>query len=1055
MSFIMHRIFFRRISSLALLFFIYASSLLGQTTSLVQPQTLSGNILLLYSYGHGGRGIAVFDDGFISTLSAAGVDSNSLYFEYLDLERNKADAQYRSRIQDLLRRKYADRHIDLVITVQQPALGFLLNEGQTIAHDAPVITVQAPTPTTPEAGDRKIHSQLAQFDIKGTLGRALDLFPKTQRVVFVSGSSEADRKMAADAASIASPWQGKLELEFTVGLSLKAILQRVATLPPNTIILFTQYNRDTDGHIRASYEVEGMVVKSANAPVFGLYDFNLRNGGIGGAVVSVKKLGESTGQLALDLLQGELKLTQSVTNTSNDVIPMFDWQQIKRWGADPSVLPANTLFINRPPTLWGQYKEYVIVVTLTILLLSVLIISLIYQNRQRRLAEAHSRLLVEEAPDTILVLDADTRLVIDANPSAEKLFGCSRAELLKGGLFRFYDSNQPDAASIEVTRETNFKRALSGERIQVERALRSFDGRNLFCELRLSRLPHKRHQLLRISILDITQRKEAEDALQDNYEVLNSVLTTARDGFWRVDFQGCLLGVNPAYCRQSGYKREELVGMRVSDLEALDRSTDIAQRIERIIKDGSDFFESKHRRKNGSIWDVEVSITYHASKGGEFFVFLRDITERKAAEVELEKHRNHLEEQVSLRTRELELAKNSAESANLAKSVFLSNMSHEIRTPLNGIIGMANILKREGVTPKQSDRLAKIDTSAEHLLSTINDILDLSKIEAGKVVLEEAPVSIDSLLANVKSILGARAQDKGLLLRIDTDSLPPGLQGDPTRLQQALLNYVTNAIKFTETGSITLRTFKLDENAESVDVRFEVQDTGIGIAPETLSRLFTAFEQADNSTTRNYGGTGLGLTITRRLAELMGGKAGVESTPGVGSTFWFTARLIKTTSLGAKPLPAITDAEKIIRQHHQGRCILIVDDEPLNLEVAQFILEDVGLAVDTAEDGLHALGKVRENSYAAILMDMQMPNLDGLKATQQIRKHPGCQETPILAMTANAFAEDKARCLEAGMNDFIAKPFNPEVLYAILLKWLERRSDYSNDRRVRNDRIGD
>ena len=433
----------------------------------------------------------------------------------------------------------------------------------------------------------------------------------------------------------------------------------------------------------------------------------------------------------------------------------------------------------------------------------------------------------------------------------------------------------------------------------------------------------------------------------------------------------------------------------------------------------------------------------------------RFISERRVVEAELEQHPYHLEELVSSRTRELALAKDAAEAANLAKSTFLANMSHEIRTPLNGIVGMTHILRRGDITAVQADRLDKIDTSADHLLRTINDILDLSKIEAGKVVLEDAPVVISSLLADVRSMMGERAQARGLQLHIETDSFPPNLLGDPTRLQQALLNYVANAIKFTEAGRISLRASILEESAESVQLRFEVQDTGIGISPETVSRLFAAFEQADNSTTRNYGGTGLGLAITRKLAELMGGEAGVDSTPGVGSTFWFTARLTKTTSSEITPTPDITDVEEIIRQHHQGRRILVVDDEPLNLEVAQFILEDIGLAVDTAEDGDLALTKVRETSYAAILMDMQMPNLDGVKATQQIRDLPGCHETPILAMTANAFAEDRARRIAAGMNDFIAMPFVPEGLYAILLKWLERRSDYSNDRRTRKDHRGD
>jgi signal transduction histidine kinase/ActR/RegA family two-component response regulator len=410
------------------------------------------------------------------------------------------------------------------------------------------------------------------------------------------------------------------------------------------------------------------------------------------------------------------------------------------------------------------------------------------------------------------------------------------------------------------------------------------------------------------------------------------------------------------------------------------------------------------------------------------------------SELALREGAEQLDALVKERTRELNTAKVAAESASLAKSAFLANMSHEIRTPMNGILGMAHILRRQGVTPQQADKLDKINTAAEHLLSIINDILDISKIEAGKFHIEEASVSISNLLTNVVSILFDRAKAKGIQLLVEPNYMPPNLYGDSTRIQQALFNYATNAIKFTDKGTVTFRILKVEENSESVLVRFEVVDTGVGIAPETIPRLFTTFEQADNSITRKYGGTGLGLAITRRLAELMGGEVGIESTPGVGSTFWFTARLKKKDEQEEiLKEAAITDPEGLISRLYKGRRVLVVDDDPMNREVAMIQLEATGLFVDTAQDGEEAITMAQELIYAVILMDMQMPNVDGLEATRQIRLLPTNQHTPIIAMTANAFAEDKSRCLEAGMNDFLIKPFDPNLLFATLLKWIDQK----------------
>ncbi|WP_375417791.1 PAS domain S-box protein [uncultured Hymenobacter sp.] len=587
---------------------------------------------------------------------------------------------------------------------------------------------------------------------------------------------------------------------------------------------------------------------------------------------------------------------------------------------------------------------------------------------------------------------------------------------------------QADLARMEAGARETFVRfyqaAIAGQTQRFEVWLRDASGKNTWADIHLNPIRHEDGSLVEISAIahDITEQKRTQLALQAQEEKFRSIFESFQDIYYRTDDQGLLTIVSPSVREVLGYEPTEVMGRPVVDYYC-DPEDRHALMAEVTRTGGLRNYETRMRHKDGHAVSVLVNARVAASgvKGTEGIA--RDISEMRQMQDELRQ------------------AKDAAEAALAAKSQFLANMSHELRTPMNGIIGMIDLLDQTVTGEEQLDYVDTLRKSSDALLTILNDILDLSKIQAGKLRLQEAPVALESVLNRIRALFSYRAEQKRLRFTYHiTPHTPVFVVTDEMRLLQILSNLVSNAIKFTNRGTVSIVVSSVSTDGEHHTLRFAVQDSGIGIAANAAAQLFNAFTQLDNSLSKSYGGTGLGLSISKQLAELLGGEIGVLSNAGDGSVFWFTIRCRSAESSGPVTDDADATADEVAGRlaFRQPPRILLVDDNAINRKVGQRLLSKLGCDVDRASSGLSAVTRATAPGpgYDLIFMDIQMPEMDGVAATKALRERLGAACPPIVAMTAYSMEEDAQRFVDQGLDDYIAKPVRSEGLQDMLVRWL-------------------
>jgi PAS domain S-box-containing protein len=976
-------------------------------------------VLILHSYHHGWDWTDTINDGILAQFPD---DNVEFFIEYMDTKR-PFSSRTQSQLLDLYQEKYATISLDLIIVSDNNALNFLTENYFKLFPGVPVVFagINGFSDDMLIGLEPYFTGVVEQVDLSAQIELILTLHPDAEEIVVISGETTTGQTTLNDFRQAALEFEGESEFTILTNLSDNELVAHAAQLTPETPVLFFLFNQDRNGSYHTYVEGLNLVSDNANAPIYSVWDFYLNEGIVGGKLTSGHNQGEAAGQLAQRILAGEPVSDVEIIRESPNTY-MFDEEFLTRFNIDTAKLPPESIIINQKQTFYERYTYWIWGVFLITSIFLIIIVALQKNITQRIKAELALQHSVEQYRELFngmpvgLFRSSEIGEIQAANPAVMQILGYTNKDelLTKRSPFLYVNPDDRGKWQAQISDkgvvsnfETQFYKK-NGEIIDIE----------LNLQVERDEKDHKTYY--KGSIKDITARKDAQRALENNKSQLEEkVLARTKElsdsntqlaheilereqiehqlrgselryrilseispvGIGQLDTEYKLLYANEVWSKLTGLSFDQLKGRRwLKAIHQEDRKQVLRTWHQANQESKRFIMEFRLQHIDGHIvWVIgqSVPILDESGKVASYLGTITDIGSQKEVE------------------RALKIAREEAETATRTKSEFLANMSHEIRTPMNAVIGMTGLLLDTPLNREQHDFVETIRHSGDELLNIINDILDFSKIEANKLVLENQPFNLRSCIESCLDLLANKAQEKGLELAYFLEpDVPNFVIGDVTRLRQIIVNLLSNAVKFTDSGEVVVWVQVAGEENGRFHLQFAVKDTGIGISKDKRDRLFKSFSQVDASVTRKFGGTGLGLTISKRLSELMDGTMWVESETGLGSTFFFT--------IHAESVDQDTVEEPVADQTSlAGKQVLIVDDNQTNQLILQKTLSNWQMKSEIFDNGHDALAYLANGNQCDIaILDMQMPEMDGASLTTQIRKQHSKEELPIIMLTS-------------------------------------------------------